>query len=134
LIVSLIRQSHFAGGRGVIEGLGGQLGLSKPNLEPSFSSLYTYGNTSSASYWYGFGYAESKQGIRKGDRVWQVGFGSGFKVNSAVWRARKSFRDQRHTAWQDVTPEDTHTMWRDLEGMGVRFVDGIMPAYVPKKK
>lgn len=40
-----------AGGRGVIEGLGGQMALTKANLEPSFSSLYWYGNTSSASIW-----------------------------------------------------------------------------------
>jgi 3-ketoacyl-CoA synthase len=34
---------HFclhAGGRGVIEGLGGQLGLSRKQVEPSFNSLY----------------------------------------------------------------------------------------------
>ena len=29
-----------AGGRGVIEGLGGQLGLSRKQVEPSFNSLY----------------------------------------------------------------------------------------------
>jgi len=48
----MLRPHSCAGGRGVIEGLGGQMGLSKANLEPSFSSLYTYGNTSSASIWY----------------------------------------------------------------------------------
>ena len=61
-------------------------------------------------------------------------FASGFKVNSAVWRARRSFRDQRHIAWQHITQEDTERMWRDLEGMGVSFVDGIMPPYGSKKK
>ena len=67
------RASHLhVGGRGVIEGLGGQLGLDKTALEPSFSALYWYGNTSSASYWYGFGYCEGKQGMQKGDKLWQV--------------------------------------------------------------
>ena len=56
----------------MIEGLGSQLKLSKRQLEPSFASLYFYGNTSSASYFYGMGFAENKQGIKKGDRVWQV--------------------------------------------------------------
>jgi 3-ketoacyl-CoA synthase len=126
--------SLHAGGRGVIEGLGGQLGLTKASLEPSFSSLYTYGNTSSASYWYGFAYAESKQGMRKGDKVWQVGFGSGFKVNSAVWMALKTFQDDSHRAWQHITPADTQKMWSDLEAMGVKFVNGIVPAYEAKKK
>lgn len=31
-----------AGGRGVIEGLGGQLGLNRQQVEPSFNSLYWY--------------------------------------------------------------------------------------------
>ena len=56
----------------MIEGLGSQLKLTKRNLEPSFASLYFYGNTSSASYFYGVAYAECHQGIRKGDRLWQV--------------------------------------------------------------
>ena len=34
-----------------MEGLGGQLSLTRQQLEPSFSSLFWYGNTSSASYW-----------------------------------------------------------------------------------
>jgi hypothetical protein len=28
-------------------------------------------------------------GVRRGDRIWQLGFGSGFKCNSAVWRAKR---------------------------------------------
>ena len=68
----MIAGYNAEGGRGVIEGLGSQLKLSKRQLEPSFGSLYFYGNTSSASYFYGVGFAESKQGIRRGDRVWQV--------------------------------------------------------------
>ena len=62
----------FAGGRGVIEGLGSQLGLSQRQLEPSASTLYWYGNTSSSSLWYALSYIESRQTVKKGDRVWQV--------------------------------------------------------------
>ena len=61
-----------AGGRGVIEGLGSQLGLSQRQLEPSSSTLYWYGNTSSSSLWYALSYIESRQTVHKGDRVWQV--------------------------------------------------------------
>lgn len=61
-----------AGGRGVIEGLGSQLGLSQRQLEPSASTLYWYGNTSSSSLWYALSYIESRQTVKKGDRVWQV--------------------------------------------------------------
>ncbi len=64
----------------------------------------------------------------------QLGFGSGFKVNSAVWVALRSFQDDRHEAWSHVGPEETEVMWGDLEGMGVKFVDGIMPVQQPKKK
>ena len=70
-ILSCIRVV-FAGGRGVIEGLGSQLGLSQRQLEPSASTLYWYGNTSSSSLWYALSYIESRQTVKKGDRVWQV--------------------------------------------------------------
>ncbi len=40
------------------------------------------------------------QGVKRGDRVWQIAFGSGFKCNSAVWRARRAVRTQ-HEAWLD---------------------------------
>lgn len=38
---------------------------------------------------YVLAYIESFRGVRAGERVWQLGFGSGFKVNSAVWVANK---------------------------------------------
>jgi hypothetical protein len=46
------------------------------------------GNTSSSSIWYEMRFVEEKVGpraIRKGQRVLQIAFGSGFKCNSAVW-------------------------------------------------
>ena len=36
--------------------------------------------------------------IKKGDRLWQLGFGGGFKACSAVWKARR-FVQQDHTCW-----------------------------------
>lgn len=56
----------------MIEGLGSQLGLSEAQLEPSSSTLYWYGNTSSSSLWYALSYIESRQTVARGDRVWQV--------------------------------------------------------------
>jgi len=38
--------------------------------------------------------------VRKGDRVWQIAFGSGFKCNSAVLKARRPICDL-HAAWDD---------------------------------
>ena len=28
--------------------------------------------------------------LRKGDRIWQIAFGSGFKCNSAVWECKRN--------------------------------------------
>ena len=97
---------HFclhAGGRGVIEGLSKQLALPADKAAPSYNSLFWYGNTSSASLWYALGYIEAVQGVARGDVVWQVGFGSGFKCNSAVWKALHSGRDATHVAWAHMT-------------------------------
>jgi len=42
----------------------------------------------------------SSQGVKRGDRVWQLAFGSGFKCQSAVWRARRAVNTQ-HEAFLD---------------------------------
>lgn len=97
------------GGRAVIDAMEQNLELPPHYLEPSRLSLYMYGNVSSASIWYelellaehGNQCGAQREGgalpppgkerrLRKGDRVWQIAFGSGFKCNSAVW---KSLRD-----------------------------------------
>jgi hypothetical protein len=49
---------------------------------------------------YVLAYIESHRGVRRGEKVWQLGFGSGFKCNSAVWVARKRVQDM-HPAWED---------------------------------
>uniref|UniRef100_A0ACD5TUW3 Uncharacterized protein n=1 Tax=Avena sativa TaxID=4498 RepID=A0ACD5TUW3_AVESA len=84
---------HFcihAGGRGVLDELERSLKLSAWHMEPSRMTLYRFGNTSSSSLWYELSYCEAKGRIKKGDRVWQIAFGSGFKCNSAVWKALRA--------------------------------------------
>eukprot|EP00613_Pedinella_sp_CCMP2098_P026743 CAMPEP_0171702248 /NCGR_PEP_ID=MMETSP0991-20121206/11495_1 /TAXON_ID=483369 /ORGANISM="non described non described, Strain CCMP2098" /LENGTH=539 /DNA_ID=CAMNT_0012291579 /DNA_START=100 /DNA_END=1720 /DNA_ORIENTATION=- len=79
---------HFcihAGGRAVVDGVGDNLKLSGKQVEASKATLYRYGNTSSSSIWYELQYIVKHVGIRKGQRVLQLAFGSGFKCNSAVW-------------------------------------------------
>jgi len=79
---------HFcihAGGRAIIDGLEENLKLEAHHVEPSRATLYRYGNTSSSSIWYELQFIERSGRLKKGDKVWQIALGSGFKCNSAVW-------------------------------------------------
>ncbi|PUZ61657.1 hypothetical protein GQ55_4G294300 [Panicum hallii var. hallii] len=80
---------HFcihAGGRAVVDAVQRSLKLSDEQVEPSRMTLHRFGNTSSSSLWYEMAYCEAKQVMREGDRVWMIGFGSGYKCNSALWK------------------------------------------------
>lgn len=93
------------GGRAVIDEIEKQLKLSEALVEPSRASLYRYGNVSSPSIWYVLSYIESTgAGVKRGDRIWQLGFGSGFKCNSAFWHARRNIKDT-HYAWDGFNVE-----------------------------
>lgn len=91
---------HFcihAGGRAVLDELEMNLQLSDWHMEPSRMTLYRFGNTSSSSLWYELAYTEGKGRIKKGDRTWQIAFGSGFKCNSAVWKALRTIDPAKET-------------------------------------
>ncbi|KAK7278384.1 hypothetical protein RJT34_23412 [Clitoria ternatea] len=100
---------HFcihAGGRAVLDELEKNLELTDWHMEPSRMTLYRFGNTSSSSLWYELAYTESKGRIRKGDRTWQIAFGSGFKCNSAVWRALRTINASKEkNPWMDEIHE-----------------------------
>ncbi|KAK4345230.1 hypothetical protein RND71_035406 [Anisodus tanguticus] len=97
---------HFfihAGGRAVLDEMEKNLELTEWHMEPSRMTLYRFGNTSSSSLWYELAYSEAKGRINKGDRAWQIGFGSGFKCNSVVWHALKTINpaDLEKNPWTD---------------------------------
>ncbi|THG21329.1 3-ketoacyl-CoA synthase 4-like [Camellia sinensis] len=95
---------HFcihAGGRAVIDELEKNLQLSPEHVEASRMTLHRFGNSSSSSIWYELGYTEAKGRMRKGNRVWQIAFGSGFKCNSAVWEALRNVKPSNHSPWAD---------------------------------
>jgi 3-ketoacyl-CoA synthase len=95
---------HFcihAGGRAVIDELEKNLQLLPIHVEASRMTLHRFGNTSSSSIWYELAYIEAKGRMRKGNRVWQIAFGSGFKCNSAVWQALRNVKPSRNGPWED---------------------------------
>ncbi|CAL0321106.1 unnamed protein product [Lupinus luteus] len=100
---------HFcihAGGRAVLDELEKNLELSDWHMEPSRMTLNRFGNTSSSSLWYELAYTEAKGRIRKGDRTWQIAFGSGFKCNSAVWHALRTIDPAKeNNPWMDEIHE-----------------------------
>ncbi|CAA6671252.1 unnamed protein product [Spirodela intermedia] len=95
---------HFcihAGGRAVIDELEKNLQLLPIHVEASRMTLHRFGNTSSSSIWYELAYVEAKGRMRRGDRIWQIAFGSGFKCNSAVWQALQTVKPSPNNPWRD---------------------------------
>ena len=45
----------------------------------------------------------------------QVGFGSGFKCNSAVWRATRPIRDTQHAAWAHMQGANLERAWQYVQ-------------------
>ncbi|CAH1431813.1 unnamed protein product [Lactuca virosa] len=96
--------NHFlphVGGKPVLDELQKTLRFSEAVMEASRMTLYRYGNTSSSSIWYELAYVEAQGRVKKGDRVWQMAFGSGFKCSSVIWRAMKTVDYDDKNPWTD---------------------------------
>ncbi|CAL9118850.1 unnamed protein product [Musa textilis] len=95
---------HFcihSASKAVLDALQKNLELEDRHMEASRAALHRFGNTSSSSIWYELAYLEAKGRVRGGDRVWQIAFGSGFKCNSAVWKAMRRVRRPSRNPWLD---------------------------------
>merc|ERR1712232_497815 len=100
---------HFcihAGGRAVLDGVQKNLGLNDNHMKASRETLFDWGNTSSSSIWYEAEWIERFGDLKKGHRILQVTFGSGFKCNSAVWSVLRvdSKKLLRPIKQQDAAP------------------------------
>ncbi|GAB4830456.1 hypothetical protein Ancab_020169 [Ancistrocladus abbreviatus] len=120
---------HFfphVGGKPVLDDLQKNLKFSEYYMEPSRMTLYRFGNTSSSSIWYEMAYSEAKGRIKKGDRVWQIAFGSGFKCSSAIWRVIKTIdHHERHNPWSDEI---------DAFPVNMAIVNGSFPYFFEQSK
>lgn len=76
------------GGRGTLDNLEINLGLTAEQALPSKDTLYRFGNTSAASTWYILAGIEHNAGVKKGDRVWQLGESSARSPNQTLSLSR----------------------------------------------
>lgn len=93
---------HFfphVGAKPVLAAVQKKLGFGKDDMEAARMTLHRFGNTSSSSIWYELAYAEAKGRVRKGDRVWQIAYGSGFKCSSVIWRALRCVEVDEMNPW-----------------------------------
>ncbi|KAL8159911.1 hypothetical protein V2J09_001448 [Rumex salicifolius] len=89
------------GGKAVIDAVSNVLRLPGPATEPARMTLHRFGNTSSSLVFYELAYFEAKRRIKKGDRVWMLAFGTGFKAGSLVWRAVRDSEFENDNPWND---------------------------------
>ncbi|XP_050224395.1 3-ketoacyl-CoA synthase 5-like [Mercurialis annua] len=96
---------HFclpASGRPVIREIAKGLKLGERDTEAALMTLYRFGNQSSSSLWYELAYLEAKDRVKKGDKIWQLGMGSGPKSNSVIWEClRPVIRESSNGPWAD---------------------------------
>ncbi|KAF8380359.1 hypothetical protein HHK36_027844 [Tetracentron sinense] len=89
-------------GKAFLREIGKGLKLTETEMEASLMTLHRFGNQSSASMWYELAYIEAKERVKKGEKVWQLGLGSGMKCSSVVWECLKPIVDEsKKGPWSD---------------------------------
>lgn len=96
---------HFclpASGRPVIREIGKGLKLGDREMEAAVMTLHRFGNQSSSALWYELAYLEGKESVKKGDKVWQLGMGTGPKCTSLVWKCIRPIEgESKRGPWAD---------------------------------
>lgn len=89
------------GGKAVIERVAKLMRLPEEVTEPARMCLHRFGNTSSSLVFYELAYFDAKRRIKKGDKMWMLAFGTGFKVCSLVFEAINDSEQSPDNPWND---------------------------------
>lgn len=96
---------HFVlptSGKLLIREIGKGLKLGEREIEAALMTLQRFGNQSSSSLWYELAYMEAKGRVKKGDKVWQLGMGSGAKCCNVIWECLRPMIDESSKGpWAD---------------------------------
>jgi 3-ketoacyl-CoA synthase len=96
---------HFClptSGRPLIREIAKGLKLGENEDEAALMTLHRFGNQSSSSLWYELAYMEAKGMVKKGDKVWVLGMGTGPKCCSLVWECFRPMVDESSKGpWAD---------------------------------
>ncbi|KAI3720780.1 hypothetical protein L2E82_31774 [Cichorium intybus] len=76
-------------GKGVIMEIKRKMKLKEEEVEAALMTLHRFGNQSSSSLWYELAYMEGKERVKQGERVLQLGMGTGPKCISLVWECNR---------------------------------------------
>jgi len=78
------------------------------------------------SVWYELAYIETRQGVDRSNKVWQLAFGSGFKFNSSVMIAKRAGEQKlprRWLWWQRCAASDLFVQAQDLQHCHSEWLD-----------
>ncbi|KAK6160793.1 hypothetical protein DH2020_004174 [Rehmannia glutinosa] len=99
------------GGKAVIENVARVLRLGDEVTEPARMSLNRFGNTSSSLVFYELAYFEAKKRAKRGDKMWMLAFGTGFKVGSLVWEWLQDSTQELDNPWMDCIQDYPFKAW-----------------------